>query len=521
MRLRPAIANTLWTASNVPAYRRFRHALKEPHIIQRQKLHHLLKHNANTAFGKAYSFARIGSYEEFTRRVPLCSYAAIEPWVARIRHGETNVLTHEPVTHLIPTSGSSGARKLIPFTAGLQREFNAAIGPWLVDLARQFPVLIGGPAYWSITPALGDETAGNSAVPIGFAADTSYLGGARRKLADAVMAVPSSVGRVKSLDAFRYQTLLHLLLCRELRLISVWHPSFLTLLLDALPSCWNDLLGDIERGTESTRANPKRARELGRLDCFQPQDLWPALRIISCWADGAATLPMEKLRERFPGLFLQAKGLVATEAFVTLPFDGQHPLAVCSHFFEFIDDDGRTCTVDALQQDGEYEIVVTTSGGLWRYRLGDRVRVVGWVGKTPSLKFLGRGEAVSDRFGEKLSEQFIAETLREIFREEVPRFAMLAPDEDEQGCRYTLYVEGVLQTRWATLLDDALRRNPHYDYCRNLQQLLFPRIFIIHERGFELFSTRQASNGGRLGDIKPAALSRTSGWSQIFAGRYS
>src|SRR5437660_12493853 len=105
------IANTLWTASNVPAYLRFRRALREPHIAQRRKLRELITQNANTAFAKAHGFAEIRSYEDFTRRVPLSDFSAFEPWIDRIRCGEKNVLTHEPVTHLIQTSGSNGPRK--------------------------------------------------------------------------------------------------------------------------------------------------------------------------------------------------------------------------------------------------------------------------------------------------------------------------------------------------------------------------------------------------------------------------
>ncbi|MEO6184545.1 MAG: GH3 auxin-responsive promoter family protein, partial [Verrucomicrobiota bacterium] len=60
--------------------------------------------------------------------------------------------------------------------------------------------------------------------------------------------VPSLVQRAASLETFRYATLLCLLRCRDLRLISVWHPSFLSLLLDALPSHWKNLLFDIEKG---------------------------------------------------------------------------------------------------------------------------------------------------------------------------------------------------------------------------------------------------------------------------------
>src|SRR5437763_1336893 len=115
MPLRATVTNALWAASNLPAYRRFRRALREPLIAQHKKLHDLVEQNADTAFGKAHQFNKIASYEEFTRRVPLWDYAPLEPWIARIREGERRVLTRDPVTHLVPTSGSTGPRKLIPF----------------------------------------------------------------------------------------------------------------------------------------------------------------------------------------------------------------------------------------------------------------------------------------------------------------------------------------------------------------------------------------------------------------------
>ena len=534
MKLSAAIANSLWGLANLPATLRFRRALPSPGAAQRDRLHDYLEHNERTAFGRAHHFNSIRSYEEFARRVPLRDYEELLPWIERIRHGETNVLTHETVTHLVPTSGSTSARKLIPFTRGLQREFNAGIGPWLCDLYRQIPRLAGGPAYWSITPALQDTQAESSAVPIGFEADTAYLGGAKKRLVEAVMAVPSAVQRVASLDAFRYATLLALLRCRELRLISVWHPSFFSLLLDALPSHWEPLLDDVDRGgcrfanafaeTKRNELNsspmPKRARELSRLNPLQPETLWPKLCLISCWGDGAAAMAMRELRRRFPRTRFQVKGLLATEAFVTFPFGAHQPLAITSHFFEFIDDQGRAHLADGLREGGEYEVTVTMGGGLWRYRMGDRVAVNGWAGQTPSLRFLGRSVNVSDRCGEKLSEAFVGEVLSDIFRHGVPRFVLLAPDEDAGGCRYTLYVEGAPPPDVAEALDSALRRNPQYAWCRDLGQLLPPRLFVIASDGFACFVERLAASGARLGDIKPAALSRLPGWSGIFAGRY-
>jgi GH3 auxin-responsive promoter len=296
-----------------------------------------------------------------------------------------------------------------------------------------------------------------------------------------------------------------------LRLISVWHPSFLTLLLDALPRLWERLLNVI--GQEP-------ANELRHADTRKPQTIWPRLRVISCWGGGAAALPLEDLRTRFPGVCIQPKGLLATEALVTLPFGEHYPLAVQTHFFEFINSRGDAIPVEKVREGEEYEIVVTTSGGLWRYRLGDRVRVTGWLERTPSLTFIGRTGNVSDLFGEKLSEPFVAQALAEVFGDKRPCFALLAPDEDEEGQRYTLYMQGKPEMHWTDALDRALRQNPHYAYCRDLGQLVRPRIFLISERGFESFAARQAADGIRLGDIKPTMLSRTAGWSNEFSGSY-
>ena len=54
---------------------------------------------------------------------------------------------------------------------------------------------------------------------------------------------------VADVDAFRFITLLFMLRARDLRLISVWHPSYLSLLLRARDSIWTSLVRDIHDGT--------------------------------------------------------------------------------------------------------------------------------------------------------------------------------------------------------------------------------------------------------------------------------
>jgi hypothetical protein len=129
---------------------------------------------------------------------------------------------------------------------------------------------------------------------------------------------------------------------------------------------------------------------------------------------------------------------------------------------------------------------------------------------------------VSDLFGEKLSEAFVTETIQQTLASlDTPlNFVLLAPDKDASGCRYTLYIEGKPLGHLAESLDCALRRNPHYAYCRDLGQLRPVRLFAIAERGYETYAKRQNTQGARLGEIKPTSFSRIVGWSDVFRGAY-
>lgn len=538
MNIPVAIANSLWLASNWPPLISYRQALRCPVEIQARLLRGYLTKNADTAFGRGHGFSQIKCYDEFARRVPLSDYDDLRPWIERIQSGEGRTITADRITHLVPTGGSTGSRKLIPFTAGLQREFNRAIGAWIADLYGRHPSLGIGAAYWSISPAIQIENPEASAVRIGFDDDSAYLGGTRKRFVDAVMAVPSQIRLVSDTEQFRYVTLLCLLRRPDLRLISVWHPSFLSLLLDALPEFWKYLLEDIQSGgcryakslssivlqALKLRPLPHRARHLSNANPFEPETIWPDLKVISCWGDGHAEFARADLEHRFPSALIRSKGLLATECFVTIPFAGSYPLAVTSHFFEFIDEHGRTRLAHELKKDGIYEVVVTTGGGLWRYRLQDRVQVAGYLGNTPSLRFLGRAGNVSDRCGEKLSEHFVAQAIRAATADLqfLPRFALLAPDESRvaPACGYTLYVEGNVPAEIGERLEQLLCENVHYAWCRKLGQLKPTRLFKIEDGGYQTFIARRRLDGKRIGEIKPCALSTDADWSKYFRGHY-
>jgi hypothetical protein len=491
-----------WLAANLPGYLRFREALAIPEQTQRSWLRDCLQADADTAFGRAHGFASIRNAEEYRERVPLMVGEDLAPWVERIAAGEAGVLTREPVRMLEPTSGSSAAAKLIPYTPTLQREIRRAVAPWIVDLYGRRPTLAAGTAYWSITPLAMEEERSAGPVRVGFEEDSQYLGGFWGRLVDATLAVPGSVRFLRDPDAFRYATLKYLLRRRDLSLISVWHPSFLLLLIEALPRFWDDLV-----------------REVGRSDLDSPDDLariWPRLGLISCWGDAHAALSLAELPRKFPGVEIQPKGLIATEGFVTIPFRGAWPLAIRSHFFEFLPEDGGGPRFAWEIEEGHvYSVVLTTGGGLYRYALQDRVRVEGLLERTPSLRFLGKEGHVSDLRGEKLQEGFVASVLAKVLSGIEARFAMLAP-EGETG--YVLFLEAEPSPDLAERLDAELSANPHYRLCRTLGQLEAAQVRSVAPEAYERYLHRCLQRGQRWGDVKPLALSPLGGWEEVFRG---
>jgi hypothetical protein len=555
----PRLVNTLWRAASARQARRFQRSTGRLAETQAAMLDACLAANRESEIGRRHGFGSISSVAEFQRRVPLSVYDDYAADIARLAAGETGVLTCQPVERFELSSGSTAACKLIPYTAALRQEFRRGLAAWIADLYRGDPELLDGPAYWSITPLTAGPERTPGGVPIGFAEDSDYLGplGA---LVESTLAVPNAVKHLRDVATFRYVTLLFLLRQPRLRLISVWNPTFLTLLLAPLETWWDRLLSDLARGTVEPPGTiepgvrrrlerrlapaPGRARALarlrpGRLSAMPAMAaIWPRLRLISCWADGPAAPYARDLARRFPGVAVQPKGLLATEAFVSLPLAGRDgaALAATAHFFEFLTGSGEPRLADQLERGQTYGVVVTTGGGFYRYQLHDLVEVVGFLGQLPCLRFAGKTDQVSDWFGEKLHERFVAGVLERLFARHrlQPSFALVAPERSAGELRYALYVElpdvrslpgfpgfpgaadrpGLPDLAALALeLDGALCENFHYAYCRRLGQLAPARVTTV-EGGQERYLRACQSQGQKLGNVKPAALQKAIHWGE-------
>ncbi len=524
-------AHQAWIGSNRGAHSAFVASLDRLAEEQESFLLGLVRRNAETAYGRACGFGSTASVRDYQRLAPITDYEDYAPHIERISAGEKAVLTSEDVLLFEPTSGSSSAIKYIPYTRGLKRDFLRGIAPWIVSLYRRRPALMRGKSYWSISPG-GSTPNRLGCIPVGFEDDGEYLGGLGRWLLNQTMAVPPDVARTADTETFRHDVLVHLIRERDLAFISVWSPTFLTLLLRHFVEHAGAILQGV-RGSD-----PRRAEEIAAIMRDAPgtrlfESIWPKLSVVSCWADGACERDVPRLREFFPTVEIQGKGLLATEAIVSIPLvPGHDPvLAARSHFFEFEDlASGQVRLAHELEEGRQYSVIVSTSGGLYRYRLHDTIRVTGHVGQTPAMRFVGKDNCVSDQRGEKLNASHAAACLDRLFARHgvEPAFALLAPDECAgDALAYTLFLQCHIEdeptaTALASELDAMLRENYHYDYCRRLGQLEQVGVFLIDSAAspHQAYTDEMMRRGMKMGDIKPTVLDRQTGWREAFQGRY-
>ena len=537
----------LWKLSGQVEARRFQQSLRDPERAQRRVLKTILAvHRQARGISNHASF----------RRLPLTEYADYEPAVRRMMATGENPLTREAVRLLEPTSGSSGGSKLIPYPPLLQKQFQAAIQPWLVDTFRRYPEVLEGRHYWSISPNTGPDTRWTaqsrndggggassfpairphslldrpSRIPVGFDDDAAYLAGPEAWAARRIWAVPEWLSRVSDMRSFEYLTVLFLLRCADLRLISVWHPSFLALMMDHLERHWESAARDIHDGTipreihlpsggrkqlkSALRADPKRSRELHKCGP-NPDRIWPNLRVISCWAGIHQEPWLARIAANFPRAAIAPKGLIATEGIASIPWKGDRVLAVNSHFFEFLDESGIVHPAWDVREGAEYRLLLTTGNGFLRYQTHDIVRVTGFHDQTPRIEFIAR-DATSDMVGEKLHEAHVAELLHRLLPE-VP-FKMLAPWAEGERRGYMLCCrlpegmepEGVLEA-----LERELCENYHYAHARRLGQLEELRFLEMDDGAAERFRRKMAArNGCGVGDVKYSGLYRGLDWGE-------
>lgn len=471
----------------------FRAALADPRRAQLGLLDNIIAANRDCAFGKAHDFGAIRTIADFRDRVPIRDDAWFAPQItATAADGAPRLTSAAPIA-FERTGGSSGGAKLVAYNAALLEAFRSATLVWLDGLLTRFPAVMQGRFYATISPATRAPEVTASGLPIGLGSDAAYLGEALAGHFLALLAVPPQLGLIADPDEWRIATLAALIAAEDLTFVSLWSPTFLLALIDALPQ-----VADAVAARLSPPARLRLAAALAGSD-IDTARLWPMLACISCWTDGASAAFAQSLAARFPHAAIDPKGVLATEAPITLT-DGpaaRRVPALSQCFTEFVAADGTEHLCDELAVGETYRAVITTPGGLYRYDMGDLFRCRAIDGAVPELEFVGRARLTSDLVGEKLEDSFVAGVLAGL-----P--AVLAPRRDAVG------YEVLIDARHAGPVDLAaiergLDANPQYAYARKIGQLAPLALRKINNLPGTMIASGIAA-GRVMGDIKTSGL---------------
>lgn len=509
-----------------------------------------LRENRDTEFGRRHGFARIDSVSRYREAVPLSTYEDVARDIERIIGGAKNVLTARDAVYFCLSSGTAGDEKYIPLTDS--------------DLGIHYLYMYGG-VFGQIREyyrELPEEAVFGKIFQIGEFAKTYMPDGRMNGIRSSCVyqwlderegfdasdyCVPREVLFPDRLEDMTYVKARFALAERNLTAIHGVFIPRVAGMVEYILRHWELLLRDMARGTVSIPLpkaqrslllrelppNPSRAGELGRIP---PEGrgiirrIWPNMRYILAIDGESFAYYTEKTREyagdvpihsfvyaASEGVFALAETVGQADRYVLLPE---------SAFFEFIPVDGAgedTVLQGDLVPGRKYEVVVTTRSGLYRYRMGDVVQMVGRHGEAPVVKFCYRRNQVINLAGEKSNQQQFDDAIRrfaQMTRAEVRGYCV---QEDGRGAapRYLFYMEcsplpGGADEAFEACLCAA---NPEYRACRAMREIEPLHIEFLREGSFARYEQRLAESGRQLAQSKTPHFLDTEEKKRFFAAQ--
>lgn len=340
------------------------------------------------------------NYIDFIQQFPLTHYGTIQKQVEQHILENQQQMGGDKIEYYQTESSQAGLTKFIPYTQSFLDELDHAIGLWVAGLYQQYPELKKTSHYWQINHAAKLDIPKKHFIYH----DGLILNATKRKLHEATCAVPSEVGAAQLAEDRVFATAVYLVANQDLGLISVWDPQHGLDLLETLRQHQQEVIRVLRTGQWQRKGlqylkAPKACEQsykLQRLDLNTSEAwpvLWPKLILISSRAEGQFLQKAQQWKAQFPSLHFEEKGLWNTEGVVTIPFQGRHPLAYQSHFYEFVDLKTQKIVPAWRLNAGDVVCpVLTTSAGLFRYVLNDVLEVATFYSKIPCLKNLGQHE---------------------------------------------------------------------------------------------------------------------------------
>ncbi|CAI8615683.1 unnamed protein product [Vicia faba] len=411
----------------------FESMTKDAERVQRETLKRILEDNSSAEYLKNFGLNGRTDPESFKACVPLATHKDLEPFIYRILDGDDSpILTGKSITTMSLSSGTTqGKPKYIPWNDEL---FESTMQIYKTSFAfrnREFPIK-NGKALNFIYGSKQFKTKG------GLIATTATTN---------VFRNPSYKPTMRSLQSQCcspdevifggdfFQSLYCHLLCglifrEEVQLVSSTFAHSIVHAFRAFEQVWEELCNDIREGVLSSRVTvPSIRTAMSKLLKPNPElaniihkkcsglsnwyglipELFPNAKYIYGIMTGSMEAYLEKLRHYAGVIPLLTADYGASEGWIAANVNPKLPPELATYavlpqiaYFEFIpltqleDEDSFSCLepqpvgLTEVKIGEEYEIVMTTFSGLYRYRLGDVVKVMGFHNSTPELKFIRR-----------------------------------------------------------------------------------------------------------------------------------
>ncbi|XP_043192087.1 probable indole-3-acetic acid-amido synthetase GH3.9 [Amphibalanus amphitrite] len=425
--------------------RRFDRDTKHFMKCQEQTLLERLRASRDSAYGRDHNLSGITSLAAFRSSHPVTEYGHYDGYVRRLADGERDVLFTGPPRSLACTSGTSGGSKLMPVTSSLVVNLVSGV---LLLLDRQLVAFPGaGRLQRQMRPVVAPRWRYSpGGLPIGPASVAPPGQKDGREHTQFLYSSPPAANDIPAEPAAVYVHLLFGLRDRELGAIEANFASFVYSVFSALERDWQRLARDLAAGRlgkdvevpDSVRTacdaalSPEPARAAELREIFESEDafrdgrlarrVWPHLNFITTVTSGAMQLYAARLQRRYTGqvplysaLYAATEGLLGVNLW---PEESQpryvlHPRAMLFEFGETAGTDGdKILLASELEVGGEYELIVTNRSGMFRFRMGDVVRVVDFYNGAPIVEFLYRKGQLLDVHSEKMSEAAFFGALR-------------------------------------------------------------------------------------------------------------
>ncbi|KAK8562554.1 hypothetical protein V6N13_018864 [Hibiscus sabdariffa] len=490
--------------------------------VQKRVLSEILSRSADVEYLRRNGLNGCTDRETFKKVMPVVTYDDLKPDIERIANGDTSpILCSQPISEFLTSSGTSGGeRKLMP-TIDEELGRRSMLYSLLMPVMSQFvPGLDKGKGmYFLFVKSEAKTPGGLVARPV----LTSYYKSSyfKDRPNDPYTNYTSPNETILCLDS--YQSMYSQLLCglcqneEVVRVGAVFASGFIRA-IQFLEKHWSLLCRDIRTGTIDSKITDPTVREavskllkpnpeladFVELECSKGSwkgiitRLWPNTKYIDVIVTGTMSQYIPALDYYGDALPLVCTMYASSECYFGInldplcsPSEVSYTLIPTMAYFEFLPVTRKhelTCSISeptALSDEEkqklvdlvdvklgqEYELVVTTYAGLYRYRVGDILRVSGFKNNAPQFNFICRKNVVLSIDSDKTDEVELQNAVKNAANQLVQFEASLA--------EYTSYADtsatpGHYVLFWELNVQDAtsIPRSVFEDCCFTVEESL-------------------------------------------------